>query len=197
MLFFALLSLYLSEIALEAHAQSIISPQSLASSLSLTTSTSYAFPTATLASSDAAAFITNGWGLSKGNIEDGTQDIAFVDDPFPNKPVPNSSGDNSSPVLQITYPEGSFNDNSGGAQFYTLWNTSDGSQFETMIASYEVAFDPSFDPVLGGKLPGLRGGVNATGCSGGKEPTGDDCFSARVMWRKAFAGEREIFCFIA
>lgn len=53
----------------------------------------------------------------------------------------------------------------------------------------QVAFDPTFDWVKGGKLPGLYGAApNATAiCTGGNhEP---DCFSARLMWRNRGIGE--------
>lgn len=58
-----------------------------------------------------------------------------------------------------------------------------------MLLSYELAFDTNFQFVKGGKLPGVRGGPSTTGCDGGKEPNGTDCFSARLMWRKDAAGE--------
>jgi hypothetical protein len=58
-----------------------------------------------------------------------------------------------------------------------------------MLLSYELAFDEGFDWVKGGKLPGLRGGPNPDGCSGGNEPNGTDCFSTRLMWRTNGAGE--------
>jgi hypothetical protein len=95
----------------------------------------------------------------------------------------------SGPVLQVTYAEGSFSHDTGGTQFYSLWNTTDGSSFNSMMVSYELAFDEGFDWVKGGKLPGLRGGLNSTGCSGGNKADGLDCFSSRLMWRKAGAGE--------
>lgn len=60
-----------------------------------------------------------------------------------------------------------------------------------MLVSYELAFDADFDWVKGGKLPGIRGGPSLEGCSGGKEPTGTDCFSTRLMWRRDAAGESE------
>ena len=88
--------------------------------------------------------------------------------------------------------EGSFSHDTGGAQFYSLWNRSDDSSFKSMIVSYELAFDSGFDWVKGGKLPGLRGGLNSTGCSGGNKATGLDCFSSRLMWRKNGDGEGEL-----
>ncbi|KAI0699243.1 hypothetical protein BC835DRAFT_1268052 [Cytidiella melzeri] len=166
----------------------LTSPTALASQYSLTTSTSIPFPTATLSNADTQSFITSGWSLSKGRIQNGADDLAFVDDPFPNAPVPGSTAP-SGPVLEVTYPQGSFSGDTGGAQFYTLWNTSDGSQFHSMLLTYEVAFDTNFQFVKGGKLPGVRGGPAPDGCSGGNASTGSNCFSSRVMWRTSGAGE--------
>lgn len=174
---------------------SAVSPASLASQYSLTTSTSLPFPTQTLANTDANNFIVEGWSLSKGRIENGNDKVAFVDDPFPNAPAPGSTDSPpTGPVLQVTYPSGSFQSSTGGVQFYSLWNTSDGSQFDSMLLSYEVAFDSSFNFVKGGKLPGLRGGPQVDGCSGGNAATGSNCFSSRLMWRTS--GEGEVYAYI-
>jgi hypothetical protein len=173
-----------------SHAQ-IASPTAIASQYSLTTSTSIPFPTATLSNADTQSFITSGWSLSKGRIQNGAQELAFIDDPFPSAPVPGSTAP-SGPVLQVTYPQGSFSHDTGGAQFYTLWNTTDGSQFHSVLLTYEVAFDTDFDFVKGGKLPGVRGGPDPDGCSGGNASTGSNCFSSRVMWRKSGMGEGEL-----
>ncbi|KAH7888587.1 polysaccharide lyase family 14 protein [Phlebopus sp. FC_14] len=179
-----------------ATALSLVSPGDLAAQYSLTTSTTIPFPTATQTSDDAQLFITSQWSLSKGHIFDGGNATAFVNDPFPNDPTPGSPGNTSlpGPVLQITYPAGSYSGDSGGAQWYTLWNTSDGSTFSSMLLSYELAFDSSFQWVRGGKLPGLRGGPNVYGCSGGNQPNGTDCFSTRFMWRTD--GEGEVYAYM-
>ncbi|KAJ7462323.1 polysaccharide lyase family 14 protein [Mycena galericulata] len=171
-----------------------LTPQSLAAQFSLTTSTTLPFPTATQSSNDAQSVLLSGWGLSKGRIQDGGDDLSFVDDPFPNSPAPGSTSSSTGPVLQVTYPAGSFSNNTGGAQFINLWNTTQSGGFQSMLLSYEVAFDAGFDWVKGGKLPGLRGGSNATGCSGGEESNGIDCFSARIMWRTN--GEGEVYAYI-
>ncbi|KAJ7770230.1 polysaccharide lyase family 14 protein [Mycena maculata] len=166
-----------------------VTPASLAAQFTLTTSTTLPFPTATQSSSDAQSLLVSGWGLSKGRIQTGGEDLSFVDDPFPNSPAPGSTTNTTGPVLQVTYPAGSFSNNTGGAQFINLWNTTQTGGFQSMLLSYEVAFDADFDWVMGGKLPGLRGGTDPTGCSGGNEPNGFDCFSARIMWRTNGAGE--------
>ncbi|EKM54469.1 polysaccharide lyase family 14 protein [Phanerochaete carnosa HHB-10118-sp] len=174
-------------------AAQLVSASDLASQYSLTTSTSIPFPTATLSNNDAQSFIVDGWSLSKGRIQNGASDVAFVQDPFPNNPVPGSSG-SSGPVLEVTYPEGSFSHDTGGAQLYSLWNTTDGSTFNSMLVTYEVAFDAGFNWVMGGKLPGLRGGLDPDGCSGGTAANGSNCFSSRLMWRKS--GEGEVYAYI-
>lgn len=166
----------------------LASPTALASQFSLTTSTTLPFPTATLSNSDTQSFITSGWSLSKGKIQNGASNLAFVPDPFPNASVPGTTAP-SGPVLEVTYPQGSFSHDTGGAQLFSLWNTSDGSQFHSVLLTYEVAFDSDFDFVKGGKLPGLRGGPDPNGCSGGNASTGSNCFSTRLMWRKQGAGE--------
>ena len=167
---------------------------SIAQQYSLTTSTSIPFPTATLSNNDAQSFIVSQWSLSKGKIEDGASNLEFVKDPFPNNPAPGSTeAPSTGPVLQVTYPQGTFSSSTGGAQLYSLWNTSDGSQFHSMLLTYEVAFDSNFQFVKGGKLPGLRGGPEPDGCSGGSAANGSNCFSTRLMWRKQGEGEGMLF----
>lgn len=183
--------------------QLLLTAHNLAARLSLTTNSSPPFPTTMLNANDTETFLVSNWGLAKGEVENGAPDLAFVEDPFPNGPVPSDPSLQTSfqtgglnetatngPVLQVFYSNGSYsNVNNGGAQFYSLWNPPiDSGGWKTMMVSYEVAFDPDFDWVMGGKLPGLRGGA-LHGCSGGDQADGDNCFSARVMWRKHGMGE--------
>jgi hypothetical protein len=183
--------LSLSFLAIAA-ALSNIAPEAVAAQYSLATSTTLPFPTATLSSNDSQDLLVSEWSLNKARIQDGPENLAFVADPFPNQQVSfstDASSNSSGPVLRVTYNEGSFSHDTGGSQFYSLWNTTDGSSFHTMMLSYELAFDQGYDWVKGGKLPGLRGGLNSTGCSGGNQASGLDCFSARLMWRTAGSGE--------
>ncbi|KAL5507312.1 hypothetical protein ACEPAH_6768 [Sanghuangporus vaninii] len=186
-------ALSLTLVLTQVSADGVTPLPSVASQFSLSTSTSLPFPTATLSTNDSDDFVTSGWSLSRGHISNGQADLQFINDPFPNNTVPISTSDDSTlssangTVLRVTYPAGSFTNNTGGAQFYTLWNSS--TPLQSMLVSYELAFDSDFDWVKGGKLPGIRGGPSTEGCSGGKEPTGTDCFSTRLMWRKDAAGE--------
>ena len=175
----------------------VVPVASVAAKFLLTTSTSFSFPTATLSLSQAQSFIVNNWGLSKGKFQNGENDTAFASDPFPNNDVPVNPSNTTGPVLQITYPEGSYNNQMpGGSQFYAPFNTS-GSPFESMMLSYEIAFDTNFDFVKGGKLPGLRGGPDPVGCSGGSQVNGSDCYSVRLMWRTNGAGEGGCYVFLS
>ncbi|KAG6811898.1 hypothetical protein H0H92_005356 [Tricholoma furcatifolium] len=168
---------------------------SIASLYGLTTSTTLPFPSATQSSDDTNDILVSSWSLGKGKVQNNPNNLAFVDDPFPNNPAPVLYGENrTGPVLQTTYPANTFGSTDDGAQFINLWNTTDGSTFQTMLLTYEVAFPSDFDWVKGGKLPGLRGGWNSTGCSGGDQATGEDCFSTRLMWRTN--GEGEVYAYI-
>jgi len=167
----------------------VVPADQLAQLYSLSTSTSLPLPTATLSSSDAQSFIVSSWGLGKGRIQNGADNLEFVTDPFPNGSAPNTNTPTGGPVLQVTYPAGSYSNGTGGAQFYNLWNTTGGFSFQTLLLSYEVAFDSNFDFVKGGKLPGLRGGPVIDGCDGGDAANGSNCFTSRLMWRTSGAGE--------
>jgi len=78
-------------------------------------------------------------------------------------------------ALRVLYPKGGVGSSAGGA----LWRMRVG-RFDDLYCSYYVRFDPEFDFVKGGKLPGLAGGAAN---SGGRKPTGTDGWSARMMWR--------------
>jgi hypothetical protein len=76
--------------------------------------------------------------------------------------------------LRVLYPKGGVGSSAGGA----LWRMRL-DRFDDLYCSYYVRFQPDFDFVKGGKLPGLAGGTANTG---GRKPTGTDGWSARMMW---------------
>ncbi|KAB5596045.1 hypothetical protein CTheo_562 [Ceratobasidium theobromae] len=192
-LFLAVTSSHVASAASQTYAAT------LASLYGMPTSTVLPFPSTTIPAPTAQAFITAGaspdnlgWSLSKGRLQNGGDNMAFVADPFPSASLTKdpdvSASSYAQPVLQITYPAGSYsNHTGGGAQFIQLWNTT--SNLQSVVLSYEVAFDSGFDFVKGGKLPGLRGGPDVLGCSGGKQADGKSCFSTRLMWRTSGNGE--------
>ncbi|OAJ45070.1 hypothetical protein BDEG_28237 [Batrachochytrium dendrobatidis JEL423] len=75
----------------------------------------------------------------------------------------------------------------GGTGFYA--QPIDLSAAKTTMFQYDIYFQPGFDFVKGGKLPGIYGGHS--GCSGGRNS--QDCFSSRFMFRTGGAGESYIY----
>ncbi len=87
-------------------------------------------------------------------------------------------------VLRVHYPAGSVNPGTtpvGGTQFKSRFAAT-----ESICLSYWLRFDPKFDFVKGGKLPGLCGGDCP---SGGEQTNGQTGWSTRYMWRRDGAGE--------
>ncbi|TNY18022.1 hypothetical protein DMC30DRAFT_381187 [Rhodotorula diobovata] len=170
---------------LPAHA----SPAQLASHLSLPTSSHWLCSSPRLTSlpspptnhTHTASLLQQGWAART----HATKHATWARDPF------DDDDNDAEAVLQVEY----------------LGGTREGEQFsmrvpdlkaraQTAILSYEVAFDPAFDFVKGGKLPGLygstptaaKGGKKGHGlCAGGKHLA--TCLSARLMWRPDGLGE--------
>ena len=91
------------------------------------------------------------------------------------------------PGLRIHYPEGTSSPGDtedGGAGFYSNPKGLKGA--EQACLTYQVRFEPGFNFVKGGKLPGLFGGEAP---SGGEKVDGENGFSMRFMWREAGQGE--------
>jgi hypothetical protein len=100
-------------------------------------------------------------------------------------------------VLEVTYPKGSASPTVhrdsqrkiGGFQAYMApqdWQPSDEATLK-----YRVRFEPGFDFVKGGKLPGLYGGL----VNNGKDiPDGTNGWSTRLMWREG--GQGEVYAYL-
>ena len=172
--------------------------EDIAAQLVLTTSTVLPFPSQTMSSADTNSYLKEKWAL-QGGVSFGEDRLAFVSDPVSGGSSSGSGSESSSgsdsgsksgsSVLSVEYPAGSYSHGTGGAQFYSTFGEKEG--FEAMLLSYDIAFESDFDWNKGGKLPGLRGGPVLNSCSGGREPSGDDCFSSRLMWGKNGEGEGE------
>ena len=78
---------------------------------------------------------------------------------------------------RILYPQGGQQSNGSGAQWFIDLH----GEYEEMYFSYWVRFDDDFDFVLGGKLPGLGGGVSFD------DRTNE--WSGRLMWREGGKAE--------
>lgn len=163
-----------------------VQSQNTPSSLNLNQTWLAPFPAAvSSASSSASSTIKQSWNVANSYFF-GDSDVSFVADPF------NTSERNS--VLQVVYNKGSYSPKSssqtattGGAEFYM--QPYGDQAFDKALLTYQLAFDNSFPWTQGGKLPGLFGGPPGTGCSGGSQSNGTNCFSMRLMWRAAGAGE--------
>ncbi|KAG0293220.1 hypothetical protein BGZ98_002259 [Dissophora globulifera] len=150
--------------------------------------------------SSGEEYVVQSWVTTSRSIEMGGNDISFVKDPFQATTTTASSGNSSSSsdlVLQIEYPKGSYAPSvgpvEGGAQFYST-PFGDKTPFSKMMISYDVGFPDGFNWVLGGKLPGVYGGLPNDGsphqgCSGGNQSNGESCFTMRLMWRRNGIGE--------
>lgn len=95
-------------------------------------------------------------------------------------------------MLRVAYPAGSASRRAdgedGGMQVYLRLADEPKS---VLYLQYQVRFQPDFDFVKGGKLPGLYGG-SVTG--GQNIPDGTDGFSTRYMWRSG--GDGEVYAYL-
>jgi hypothetical protein len=84
-----------------------------------------------------------------------------------------------SPWLRVTYAAGGIGPDNGGCGW--RWPFSKKPKPSAELR-YTVQFEPGFEFVKGGKLPGLCGGPKTI--TGGDLCTGLDGWSARLMWRR-------------
>jgi hypothetical protein len=107
--------------------------------------------------------------------------------------VPNPTN-SSEQVMQINYPQGSWNpaDSTviGGVGFYASPIQIPGTA-SNLSLTYDAYFPNGFQFNKGGKLMGLYGGHSE--CSGGNNA--ETCWSTRFMWRTGGAGE--MYAYIA
>ena len=99
--------------------------------------------------------------------------------------------------LSVFYPKNSYTPSQnpqGGIGFYA--SPQDFFPTEQIMVSYDVKFDDTFQPVLGGKLPGifLSKGIDKKymrEASGGNR--NNDTASLRIAWRKDFVAEAYVY----
>jgi hypothetical protein len=101
----------------------------------------------------------------------------------------------SNDILKVYYPKGSYSPSKkpvGGIGFFAETNEIQNSSH--IIFNYSVLFDKSFNPNLGGKLPGMYISNNYTktfiGGSGGKHTNNTSC---RIAWRSNFQAEAYLY----
>ena len=119
------------------------------------------------------------WNIIKVGHGDSSKLHSIVTDPLTN----------NGEVLRVNYLKGSYNpsaDIDGGIGFYAspkIFPT------KSVRLSYELYFADNFDPVKGGKLPGLF--IGPPGASGGNHD--DDNASCRIMWRRNLEAEAYVY----
>jgi hypothetical protein len=147
----------------------------------LTKTWSYSFPNSTLTSGkDGASYVTNNWKKASSQFY-GSEDVSFVTDPI---------ASSSTSAMKVLYAAGSYAPTGskssmgsvGGTEFFS--SPFGNQSYDSVLLRYDLAFDSSFQWVQGGKLPGIFGGAPGSGCSGGNEASGSNCFSVRLMWRQ-------------
>ena len=79
-------------------------------------------------------------------------------------------------ALRVAYPANQVGPRTNGAS----WTQNFDDVHDEVFLRYDVKFGDGFDFRAGGKLPGLFGGKRNTG---GHKPTGNDGFSARIVWQ--------------
>ncbi len=82
-------------------------------------------------------------------------------------------------ALKLRYPAGIFS--CKNPKTCANWKPKIGGEFRQITYSYKLKLAKNFDFVLGGKLPGVGGGIANTG---GHKPNGKDSWSVRVMWNR-------------
>ena len=88
--------------------------------------------------------------------------------------------EDSDRFLRVEYPQGGVGPREGGAQWKVDFMDAFGTTYDELYVSYKLRFADGFNPVKGGKLPGMLGGEGNTG---GNPSNGYDGWSARMMWR--------------
>lgn len=101
-----------------------------------------------------------------------------------------------SKAIRIDYPQGGVGPNATGMQFPIDFTRITGMQsgYDSLYLRYYVYFEPGFDFVKGGKLPGLMGGSSSWRRSGGSIPDGTDGWTLRFMWLTD--GEAVIYAYL-
>lgn len=88
-------------------------------------------------------------------------------------------------AIRVDYPKGGVGPTATGLQFPIDFSKIKGMQanYDSLYLRYYVYFEPGFDFVKGGKLPGLMGSNESWTRSGGNIPDGTNGWTLRFMWR--------------
>ena len=84
--------------------------------------------------------------------------------------------ENGTKVMRLNFPEGCLGPSEGGTQWTTMLNNT----YKEIYFSYRIKFNPGFEWVLGGKVPGFRAGPPWPGFC---PPPWDNGFVGLLMWK--------------
>jgi hypothetical protein len=138
-----------------------------------------------------------------GGFEEGYNDaswksrwgIPWMDRASENEVVAN--GFEGGKSLRVKYPKGGVGPAETGGQFPIVFRNLNDIQeglYQELYLRYYVKFEEGFDFNRGGKLPGLMGGGDSWGRSGGNQPDGTNGWTLRFMWRNQ--GKLVIYAYV-
>jgi hypothetical protein len=108
-----------------------------------------------------------------------------------------SGGFKGGKSLRVKYPEGGVGPGETGGQFPMVFRNMEGVEeglYHELYLRYYLKFEEGFDFNKGGKLPGLMGGGDSWGRSGGNQPDGTNGWTLRFMWRSK--GKLVIYAYV-
>lgn len=108
-----------------------------------------------------------------------TGDLTIIDDI--------NMGERNSRVMQWKFPEGTFSVND---QHGYQWKVPLGESYEEIYLSYSIMFKPGFEAVLGGKIPGVEGGLTTNGSPSSGPLAWENGFGGSLMFKP---GPRPVF----
>jgi hypothetical protein len=127
-----------------------------------------------------------------GGFEEGYNDASWKSRwgiPWMNRAADNvvvANGFQGGKSLRVSYPEGGVGPAETGGQFPMVFRDMTGMHdtlYQELYLRYYLKFEEGFDFNRGGKLPGLMGGGDSWGRSGGNQPDGTNGWTLRFMWR--------------
>lgn len=92
-------------------------------------------------------------------------------------------GERKSRAMHWTFPEGTYSAND---QHGYQWKVPLEGSYEELYLTYSIMFKPGFEPVLGGKIPGMEGGLHG----GATAPVWEGGFGGSLMFKP---GPRPVF----
>jgi hypothetical protein len=126
-----------------------------------------------------------------GGFEEGYDDESWKDRwgiPWANRAKDNevvTNGFQGGNSLRVGYPKGGLGPSETGGQFMMVFRNMNGISnglYQELYLRYYLKFEEDFDFNKGGKLPGLMGGGDSWGRSGGNQPDGTNGWTLRFMW---------------